>query len=202
MAEQYTVSIDLEIIDEAEMQIILDKYSGADGKSAYQYAVERGFTGTETEFALYLANAARYSENIQTTVDNAIRAALNNGEFVPNFAVGNVSSLDPGQNPSVTISGTGKNPILNFALVSGDRGPQGSKGDKGSPGVQGVPGPQGPPGPIGESGVFVSGIGLFALELHNNGDLYVVCEENDEAPNLVYDDVTGNLYWEYETTEE
>ena len=38
--------------------------SGTDGKSAYQYAVEGGYTGTETEFA------AKLAEEIPTTLPN------------------------------------------------------------------------------------------------------------------------------------
>ena len=40
--------------------------SGTDGKSAYQYAVEGGYTGTETEFAKKLASEAL----IVTITDN------------------------------------------------------------------------------------------------------------------------------------
>ena len=42
------------------------EFDGADGKSAYQYAVENGYTGTETEFAKKLASGAL----IVTITDN------------------------------------------------------------------------------------------------------------------------------------
>lgn len=125
MADNYTVQIDLEIIDAEETKMILEKFTGTDGKdgkSAYQYAVEHGYTGTEEEFAEYMANAAEYSEHIQETVDDAIQDALDSGDFTPNITIGTVTDLPAGSTPTANMSGTPQNPVLNLGLVHGRSG--------------------------------------------------------------------------------
>ena len=88
----------------------------------------------------------------------------------------------------------------------GVQGPQGLRGETGATGAtgaqgpQGIQGPQGPAGADGAAGVVVSGAGLFTLEVDSNGDLYVVYDSANEAPSFYYDEDTGDLYWEYETT--
>lgn len=125
MADNYTVQIDLEIIDAEETEMILEKFTGTDGKdgkSAYQYAVEHGYTGTEEEFAEYMANAAEYSEHIQETVDDAIQDALDSGDFVPDMEIGTVQTVPHGQSASATITGTKSNPVLNLNIPQGASG--------------------------------------------------------------------------------
>lgn len=72
---------------------------------------------------------------------------------VPNtLSIGTVAS---GMTPSVTITGTAPNQVLNLVLPKGDKGEQGLKGDTGEQGIQGPkgdPGEQGPQGPKGETG--------------------------------------------------
>ena len=46
---------------------------GADGKSAYQYAVEGGYTGTETEFAEKLASGETIPEYVRTEAETVAR---------------------------------------------------------------------------------------------------------------------------------
>lgn len=46
--------------DHTDIPLLIDCIRGADGKSAYEYAKEKGYEGTEEEFSLALANAARY----------------------------------------------------------------------------------------------------------------------------------------------
>lgn len=86
--------------------------------------------------------------------------------------------------------------------IKGERGERGVQGIQGERGFQGIQGIQGVPGPAGASGVVVSGAGLFTIEMEPNGDLYVVYEDANDAPNITYDSATGNLYWEYEESEE
>lgn len=49
----------------------LEKMTGTPGKSAYQYAQDGGYTGTEAEFQTLLAGAAS-----KTYVDDAVADAL------------------------------------------------------------------------------------------------------------------------------
>ena len=66
--------------------------------------------------------------------------------------VGDVTTLEPSQEATVTNSGTGTNAVLNFGIPQGIQGVKGDKGDKGDQGPQGVKGDTGPQGPEGPQG--------------------------------------------------
>lgn len=110
---------------------------------------------------------------------------------IPQGEKGNTGGTGP-QGPQ------GKQGIQGPRGATGATGPQGATGPTGATGPQGRQGPQ---GPAGAGGVYVEGTWLFALEMESNGDLYVIYEDGTDAPNITYDSETGNLYWEYETTE-
>lgn len=76
----------------------------------------------------------------------------------PNISIGTVTELEYGNIPAVVLGGTVENPILNFQLVTGQRGPRGEKGDRGSDGADGATGATGPAGPSGSSGPDVGSI--------------------------------------------
>jgi hypothetical protein len=57
--------------------------------------------------------------------------------ITPNFTIGTVSNLSSGSTPTVNLSGTTTNPILNFGLVQGQQGAQGAQGQKGDKGDKG-----------------------------------------------------------------
>ena len=76
-----------------------------------------------------------------------------NGQ-TPSFTIGTVSNLTTGSIPTVSLTGSPTNPVLNFGLVQGVTGSQGPKGDTG---------PQGPKGDSGSSGGSVSGDVALAL---------------------------------------
>ena len=57
---------------------------GSPGKSAYQYAKEAGFEGTEEEFALLLASFQTLSDTVATTVTETIPAILERLETLEN----------------------------------------------------------------------------------------------------------------------
>ena len=63
----------------------------------------------------------------------------------PQLSIGTVSNLTSGSTPTVSLTGTTLNPVLNFGLVQGINGAQGPKGDTGAQG------PQGPKGDTGDS---------------------------------------------------
>ena len=70
--------------------------------------------------------------NIQTQIDN-----INLTGSIQSVSVGSVISLDYGENPYVTISGTTSNIVFNFGLVRGQRGATGATGSSGGGGSSG-----------------------------------------------------------------
>ena len=81
---------------------------GVPGKSAYELAVKHGFEGTEEEWLESLVGAT------------------------PALTVGEVETLEPGEDATVEISGTPEVPVVSFGL------PRGEKGETGRPGATGV----------------------------------------------------------------
>ena len=61
----------------------------------------------------------------------------------PQLSIGTVSSLSSTSQPTVSISGTTLNPVLNFGLVQGIQGSQGPQGPQGNTGPQGEKGDRG-----------------------------------------------------------
>ena len=71
-------------------------------------------------------------------------------------AVGSVTTLDPGEEATVTNTGTPNAAVLAFAIprgAKGDTGPQGPQGAQGPQGEKGDKGDAGPQGPAGKDGV-------------------------------------------------
>lgn len=75
------------------------------------------------------------------------------------------------------------------------RGPQGKKGDKGDQGARGLQGVQGPKGDRGEPGESR----FYSFEVDEDGNLYVICDDDTNPPNFEYDETTGNLYYVIES---
>lgn len=69
------------------------------------------------------------------------------------ISVGTTTTLEPGNNASVTNSGTNENVILDFAIPIGPTGPQGIQGVRGNQGPQGIQGIEGEIGPTGPQGI-------------------------------------------------
>lgn len=67
---------------------------GDDGKSAYQYAIDGGYTGTETQFEQDLGNFQTYADQAEDAADDAeaalaeIRSTLAIPTFTVNFSTG------------------------------------------------------------------------------------------------------------------
>ena len=72
--------------------------------------------------------------------------------YVVTVSVGDVITLEPGENATVENVGTKKDMVLNFGIPRGPQGIKGEKGDKGDTGAQGPQGPQGIQGIQGEKG--------------------------------------------------
>ena len=67
----------------------------------------------------------------------------------PNIQIGQVTTLEPGQDATASMTGPAENPLLNLGIPAGEQGPPGKDG---TPGQQGEPGPAGQTGPAGPTG--------------------------------------------------
>ena len=72
------------------------------------------------------ANSAAQSAN---SIAQQVQQKLENGDFVPNLMIGEVTSLDPGEDATATITGTSEDPVLNLGIPQGQQGEMGPKGD-------------------------------------------------------------------------
>lgn len=137
-------------VDEAEIRRIVEEYlaanppapgePGADGKSAYEIAVENGFAGSQVEWL----ESLRGEPGSQ-------------GETGPKGEKGDTGAIGPKgdtglQGPPGESGATGPQGPKGDKGDKGDTGQQGPKGDKGDPGLQGPQGIQGEPGPAGADG--------------------------------------------------
>lgn len=115
--------------------------------TAYAYAVEGGYTGTEEEFAALLGNIAddlSQIENLSVTVTtlpagSSATASYSNGVLAlgipkgdkgdkgdtgatPAFTIGTVTTLAAGNDASASITGTASAPVLNLGIPKGADG--------------------------------------------------------------------------------
>ena len=94
--------------------------AGARGYSAYEVAVNNGYTGTEEEWLESLKG------EIGPEGPQGIQGPEGPIGPVPQVRAGTVTKLNPEDNPYVNVIGTPEIPILNFGI------PQGEKGDPGT----------------------------------------------------------------------
>lgn len=131
----------------AAAEHMVDIHTGPEGKSAYEVAVEEGYTGTEEEWLASLKGPVGETPDISigtvTTVEPGQPAGASMGGTpeapvlnlsiprglvgaTPNFTVGTVTTGGPGTPVVVTITGTPEAPVLNVQI------PQGAQGNTGS----------------------------------------------------------------------
>ena len=89
------------------------------------------------------------TEEIKTAYDNGDKGDKGDSATID---VGEVTTLDPGQEVTVTNTGTETNVVLNFGIPKGEKGDKGDKGDTGDTGPQGIQGPKGDTGETGPKG--------------------------------------------------
>ena len=123
------------------------------GKSAYEVAVENGFSGTETEWLASLKGATGApGANGKDGTDGKTPYVGDNGNWyigaddtgkpsrgakgepgqdgvTPTFSIESVETGEPGTDAEVTMTGDAPNHGLRFVI------PRGNKGDKGDPGA-------------------------------------------------------------------
>ena len=131
----------------AAAEHMVDIHTGPEGKSAYEVAVEEGYTGTEEEWLASLKGDTGETPDISigtvTTVapgtpasasmtgtpeEPVLNLSIPQGVVgaTPNFTVGTVTTGEPGSSVIVTITGTPEAPVLNITI------PQGMQGNTGS----------------------------------------------------------------------
>ena len=129
---------------------MVDIHTGPEGKSAYEVAVEEGYTGTEEEWLASLKGPVGETPDISigtvTTVEPGTPAAASMSGTpeapvlnlsipkglvgaTPNFTVGTVTTGEPGSSVIVTITGTPEAPVLNLTIPQGMQGNTGSSVD-------------------------------------------------------------------------
>lgn len=149
------------------------------GKSAYQYALDGGFTGTEEEFAEMLATGGGNSGGgtgipgvdgkdgkdgfspivTVTDTESGVKISVEDANGITEAEILDGIPGEPGpegpQGPQGEKGEPGDKGDPGEDGAPGEQGPKGDKGDKGDPGndgAQGEPGPEGPQGPQGEKG--------------------------------------------------
>ena len=129
---------------------MVDIHTGPEGKSAYEVAVEEGYTGTEEEWLASLKGPVGETPDISigtvTTVEPGTPAAASMSGTpeapvlnlsipkglagaTPNITVGTVTTGEPGTPVVVTITGTPEAPVLNVTIPQGMQGNTGSSVD-------------------------------------------------------------------------
>lgn len=82
---------------------------------------------------------------------------------------------------------------LERGKFNGPQGQRGEKGDKGDTGPRGPKGEKGDKGDRGDSGVYIPISGMFALSGDEEGNLYAVTMEGEQAPSFEVDG-DGNIF--------
>ena len=146
-------------VDHTEILKIVEEYlaahppaPGEDGKTAYEIAVENGFSGTETQWLESLRGEQGPAGPAGPQGEKG-----DTGEQGPQGATGAQGPKgekgDTGpQGPQGIQGERGPQGIHGIQGEQGPAGPQGEKGDTGAQGPAGDTGPQGPAGPKGEKG--------------------------------------------------
>ena len=119
------------------------------GKSAYEVAVENGFSGTETEWLASLKGATGApGANGKDGTDGKTPYVGDNG----NWYIGADDTGKPSRGAKGDKGEKGDTGAQGIQGEQGIQGVQGEKGDKGEKGAQGPQGLQGPPGEAGADG--------------------------------------------------
>jgi len=113
----------------AAAEHMVDIHTGPEGKSAYEVAVEEGYTGTEEEWLASLVGP-QGQQGIQGETGEAA-----------GFGTVSVSLQEDGGQPSATVAASGADTAKNFAFTFNNlKGEKGDKGDQGNSGYTGAAG--------------------------------------------------------------
>lgn len=139
------------------------------------------------------ANLAEYIETTLEAKNTAVTSAANakeseNNAYIYNSNVEQMYNSLESVKQAANTAAAGARSIAEELQTKLDAGYfKGDKGDKGD---------------TGESGIITPIMGLFAMSVENDGDLYVYSDDsNDIAENFEYDSETGNLNYIFNYTE-
>ena len=65
---------------------------------------------------------AQNALNLSNETNDLINEKVENGDFIPDFSIGTVTTGSAGSNADISISGEKDSPVLNFKIPRGDRG--------------------------------------------------------------------------------
>ena len=113
----------------AAAEHMVDIHTGPEGKSAYEVAVEEGYTGTEEEWLASLVGP-QGQQGIQGETGEAA-----------GFGTVTAALQEDGGDPSVVVAASGEDTAKNFAFTFKNlKGEKGEKGDQGNSGYTGAAG--------------------------------------------------------------
>jgi hypothetical protein len=193
---------------------MVDIHTGPEGKSAYEVAVEEGYTGTEEEWLASLKGDTGETPDITigtvTTVEPGTPAAatmtgtpeapvlnltIPKGAVgdTPNITVGEVTTGQPGTPVVVTITGTAAAPVLNITIPQGMQGNTGSSVDYPYELVNNLTTNDATKGLSAAQGVVLAGqVSQLEAELHNlSGKYYGLFADDNDLPE---GDATGYAF--------
>ena len=119
-------------------------------------------TGTTTNAVLNFSIPTGYTGSTGFTGASGSNGSNGIDGISPNLSIGTVTGVAYGNPPSVTMTGTSSNPVLNFNIVTGATGANGSNGSNGHNGSNGS---DGATGATGASGASVDVMGIIAVAL-------------------------------------
>lgn len=93
-----------EVQSDAEVKGSVYGARGKRGYSAYETAVQHGYTGTEEEWIV------------------SLKGETGDTGATPNISVGTVTTLPAGEEVTVEITGTAEDPVLNIGIPQGVAG--------------------------------------------------------------------------------
>ena len=189
----------------AAAEHMVDIHTGPEGKSAYEVAVEEGYTGTEEEWLASLKGPVGETPDISigtvTTVEPGTPAAASMTGTpeapvlnlsipkglvgaTPNFTVGTVTTGEPGSSVIVTITGTPEAPVLNLTIPQGMQGNTGSSVDYPYELVNNLTTNDSTKGLSAAQGVVLAGqVSQLEHEVHNlSGKYYGLFEDDSNLP--------------------
>lgn len=164
-------------------------YSVNDGKSAYTYATDGGYKGSESQFYSDLGTLRNIvtSEAEREAAEQAREEAFD----------AKIAEVDAETQEAITATNTATTNANNAATTANQAASNANataseliqRADDGE-----FDGPQGPQGPPGESGVVTPTNGFFTLAGDADGNLWAYYNDTDNPPSFEVDD-DGNIYY-------
>lgn len=109
------------------LQNFMDQYMDKVYSSIINALIDKEKKHAETAQTQQSATT-KLQKEVNTTI-NDLNTKINNGEFVPDFKMGTVTTLPAGEKAIATITGDKKTPTLNMSIPQGTQGVQGATGN-------------------------------------------------------------------------